>query len=322
MHFQTLLTYSSNIDRLFSIWQALHEDNNNPASYVTDHDASFGSFSIPKGGRESIDTELYPFRDTVSSWYTSGKVRRTELFGYAYPETIGLKYPTTDTDKNRLGKVIERYYLSLASMIRQSQKGDETAGSDLLPQAEVLKTLTNENGTADTREMLSIVSKMPEPKILLQNSLGASKPFIKDLAPDNTYNEWLVNMKAEKHTLDGAFTVHVFLGPVEEVEVYLWPMSPNHVGTFAVMGQSQDTACVKCQDDQENRLQVTGQIPLTLALVERYLAQILPDLSEQRVVSYLQKHLHWRVALVCSPLPIVLRCLTVTSGSREEWSIG
>ena len=258
-----------------------------------------GSFTVAPGDPESIESNLYPFRDTETSWYTSENVKRTEPFGYSYPETVGLNYPTTNADKQHLAKVIQGYYLTLASMVRQSQKGVETAGSDLLPQAEVLKTLTsNRNLPANTNEMLSIASKLPKPETLLQNSLGPSKPFLKDLAPDNTYNEWLVNVKAEKHTLNGAYTVHVFLGPVEENEVYLWPLSPNHVGTFAPMGQSQGTGCGKCQDDQESRLQVTGQIPLTLALVERYLAQILPDLSEERVIPFLQKNLHWRVALV------------------------
>ena len=313
----------SNIDRLFAIWQALHEDDRNPESYVTKQKASFGSFTVPEEGWEDIDTKLYPFRDTISSWYKSWKVKRTEPFGYAYPETTGLKYPTTDAAKNQLRKVIEEYYPTLTQMIRQSQKGDKTAGSDLLPQAEVLKTLTNENKPANTSQMLSIVSNLPKPEILLQRSLGASKPFIKDLAPDNVYHEWLVDLKAEKHALDGAFSVHVFLGPVEEEEVYLWPSSPNHVGTFAAMGQSQDTACGKCQEDQDNHLQITGQIPLTLALVERYLAQILPDLREDRVVSYLQKHLHWRVALVCIRVSSLLLHIARRQAvsMRNDWTL-
>jgi hypothetical protein len=55
--------------------------------------------------------------------------------------------------------------------------------------------------------------------------------------------------------------------------VALWPFSPNHVGTFATLGQGDQTACAKCQQGQADRTQVTGQIPLTLALTERYLAQ-------------------------------------------------
>jgi tyrosinase len=70
---------------------------------------------------------------------------------------------------------------------------------------------------------------------------------------------------------------------------------PTHVGTFAPLGQPEDTSCEKCQEDQENALEVTGQIPLTVALVERFLAGIIHDLSPTHVVPYLQKNLHWRV---------------------------
>ena len=44
------------------------------------------------------------------------------------------------------------------------------------------------------------------------------------------------------------------------------------------------------------------QIPLTIALIERYLAGIIDDLSEQSVVPYLTENLHWRVTQVNSSL--------------------
>ncbi|OCL03657.1 Di-copper centre-containing protein, partial [Glonium stellatum] len=288
--------HHTNIDRLFSIWQALHEDDKKEETYVTKQTSYDGSYTVRAGDDESIDTPLYPFRDTVTSWYTSKSVKRTETFGYTYPETAGLQYPTSGPAKDALVKTIGDYYTPLPNMIRQSRKGNKNAGIELIPQAQLLKEITNKKVTANTSEMMTLVSKMPDTQTLIQNSVGPSKPFIRDLAPDNKYLEWLVNLKAEKHALDGTFTVHIFLGPVEEENVYLWPASPNHVGTFATFGQSQDTGCGKCQQDQRDHTQVTGQIPLTLALVERYLAGILPDLGEDSVVPYLTQNLHWRVA--------------------------
>jgi tyrosinase len=295
---EMILTSYRNIDRLFAIWQALHEDDLKVETYVTKQQSARGSFTVPKGGDESIDTLLYPFRDTVTSWYTSKNVKRTEPFGYTYPETAGLNYPTSGSAKVALMKVIKSYYAALPDMIRESKKHNKTAGIDLLPQAELLKEIADKKITANTSEMMTLVSNMPETQTLLQASLEPSKPFIRDLAPHNKYLEWLVNIKAEKHSLDGAFTVHTFLGPVQEEQVYLWPASPHHVGTFAPLGQAGDTGCEKCQQDQRDHAQVTGQIPLTLALVERYLAGMLPDLSEESVVPYLTKNLHWRVAKV------------------------
>jgi tyrosinase len=41
-------------------------------------------------------------------------------------------------------------------------------------------------------------------------------------------------------------------------------------------------------------MQVTGHIPLVLALVERYMAGKLDSLTSDPVVTFLRKHFHWR----------------------------
>ena len=130
--------------------------------------------------------------------------------------------------------------------------------------------------------------------------LTLAAPDINDLAPDGKYLEWITNLRALKHGLGGSFSVHIFLGDFERDNPSSWPFDPNHVGTFTVLGDSADTGCEKCQRDQHSNLQVTGQIPLTIALAERYLARQLDDLTPNSVVPYLQKNLHWRVTLVSS----------------------
>ena len=165
----------------------------------------------------------------------------------------------------------------------------------MLPRAHILKQITKEKIPATAEKFQSLIQALPPHKDLLQTSLQPSKPILKDLAPDNKYLEWLTNIRAEKHTLDGAYTVHVFLGPAEEQNTALWPSAPTHVGTFAPLGQASDTGCSKCQADQRDRTKVTGQVPLTIALIERYLAGIIDDLSEQSVIPYLKENLHWRV---------------------------
>lgn len=110
--------------------------------------------------------------------------------------------------------------------------------------------------------------------------------------------EWITNLKAQKHGLGGVFYVHVFLGEFEIDNPSSWRSAPNAVGKFTVLGDTSDTVCKKCKTDQDNRLQITGQVPLTLALVERYLSHDLENLTPEKVVPYLQKNLHWRVTLV------------------------
>lgn len=92
--------------------------------------------------------------------------------------------------------------------------------------------------------------------------------------------------------------MHVFLGNFNRDDSISWNSASNKVGSVNVLGDSFDTGCEKCQEDQENALTVTGQVPLTLALVERYLAGFLDNLSVEAVIPYLQQNLHWRVSLV------------------------
>ena len=228
-------------------------------------------------------------------------VKRTEPFGYAYPETAGLKYPTTPADKTALMKVIGKIYAPLPKYIRQSKEHKRNAGEDLLPQAQVLKEISEKKVPATVAQLESLVEHLPDIESLLETSLEPGKPVLRDLAPENKYLEWITNIKAEKHTLDGGYSVHIFLGNPDESNVALWPASPSHVGTFAPLGQRSTTGCGKCQEDQRDHTEVTSQIPLTIALVERYLAGLIPDLSEESVVPYLTKYLHWRVSKVGTP---------------------
>ena len=91
--------------------------------------------------------------------------------------------------------------------------------------------------------------------------------------------------------------MHIFLGDFTSSNSDRWPFDANHVGTFTVLGDSDDTGCEKCQTDQAANLQVTGQVPLTIALLERFLAGIIASLSEDAIVPYLKEKLHWRVTL-------------------------
>ena len=263
-----------------------------------------GYLTKKKKDVENIDTPLWPFRPdeekwSKNEWYTSRSVGNTEDFGYTYPETEGFSYPATPSQKTKLLETIGNTYDSMAKHILQSKNGVRTAGKDLLPQAHIVKQIEAERIPATAASLEKLASNIPERKTLLEESLKPSKPFLRDLAPNNKYLEWITNIKAEKHTLGGRYTVHVFLGPADDgTDTALWPISPTHVGTFAPLGQPSTTGCGKCQADQRDRTQITGQIPLTIALAERYLAGIISDLGEESVKPYLTENLHWRVVKV------------------------
>lgn len=250
---------------------------------------------------EGIQTPLYPFRSSEKQnhWYNSKTVERTDKFGYSYPENATFTNSPNEAQKKflreDLRKTLDKIYPRPSGLIGQNQPASKAAGEELLPRAHILKQITKKEIPATVENLESLVQALPSREELLQTSLQPSKPVLKDLAPEGKYLEWLANIRAEKHTLDGAYSVHVFLGPPQEQNTFLWPSAPTHVNTFAPLGQPSDTGCDKCQADQRDRIRVTGQIPLTIALIERYLAGIIDDLSEQSVIPYLKEHLHWRV---------------------------
>lgn len=98
--------------------------------------------------------------------------------------------------------------------------------------------------------------------------------------------------------------MHVFLGNFNREHSISWNSASNKVGSVNVLGDSLDTGCEKCHEDQANALTITGQVPLTLALAERYLAGFLDNLSVEAVIPYLQQNLHWRISLVSFQSPL------------------
>ena len=180
---------------------------------MLEHSAEGGGFVVAPGDKESKQSPLYPFRPTVDRWYNSDDVRRTEDFGYTYPETSGLSYPSTDDQKKVLYQRISQIYDSPPKLIQDSIQHVATAGENLLAQAQLLKDLESQGSAATAQQQDSLISQLPDIATLVYRSLGPTKPYLRDLAPDNKYLEWLINVKAAKHVLDGNYTVHFFLGP-------------------------------------------------------------------------------------------------------------
>ncbi|KAF2749527.1 Di-copper centre-containing protein [Sporormia fimetaria CBS 119925] len=117
------------------------------------------------------------------------------------------------------------------------------------------------------------------------------------LFPNDTYFEWVVNLRTVKHALGQTFRVFVFLGDFDP-EPAKWPTEPNVVGRFTVLGRAGDTPCDKCRTDQEEELVVSGSVPITKALLQDIVdKEALNSLNPEDVVPYLTRHLHWRVTL-------------------------
>jgi tyrosinase len=259
---------------MFAIWQAIHGPNS-PEPYVVPTPARKGNFTTAAKQQEDDKTPLEPFSNTKGDFWKAKDVKETKTFGYCYPETEEWKFSGKPGAyrKDTIDKIRVLYPAgSLANIIRDKAK-DSKASIKLL------------ESRAET------VAQTPLQQLKVERQ-------VEDLAPDNKYLEWITNLKAKKHTLGASFNVHVFLGPITEENPVLWHTEENHVGAFAVLGQPADTGCEKCQSDQTNDVQVTAQIPLTVALAERYLANKIDGLTPEVVRPYLQENLHWRVTRV------------------------
>jgi tyrosinase len=272
---------------LFAIWQAIH-DTGSPESYVERGRNGWpgGNFTTAEN-EENIETPLKPFNKTASKpvkesdFWKSKDVKQTKTFGYCYPETEKWEI-TSDKEASRkdiIDKIGVLYPAgSLANIIRKNTKGGTASRKLLASRAET-------------------AAQVPLQQLKVERQ-------VEDLAPNNKYLEWITNLKAKKHALGATFSVHVFLGPITQENPILWYTEENRVGAFAVLGQPLDTGCEKCQVDQANNMQVTAQIPLTVALVERYLANRIAGLTPDVVIPYLQENLHWRVTMVSFPLTL------------------
>ncbi|TKW49434.1 Tyrosinase [Colletotrichum tanaceti] len=271
--------HHTNIDRLFAIWQACHDDPKDPSTYVTDRTAGTGSiggnFFVKAGGAETVKTPLAPFAQSGTennqAFWTSEGVRYTTEFGYAYPETQKSKFPTKKDILNELDRLYGKN-ASLANILRNNE-GDFLAVSEEF----------------QSRARAHLQAEKPSPKAARPRTRPSRSRWDRDLKK--------LAEKAEKAELGGNYVVHVFLGSPDDAVPLLYAMNYSHVGASATFGQDEHTACKNCQEGRASGQRITGQVPLTLALAERYVAGLLESLTPDHVVPYLQKNLHWRVTL-------------------------
>ncbi|KAI3322315.1 common central domain of tyrosinase-domain-containing protein [Xylariaceae sp. AK1471] len=307
--------HHTNIDRLVSIWQGLHDDPNEPDTWVTtkraDAASGGGTWITRRGDPEGLETPLAPFYKEAGVFWKSSDIRETTTFGYAYPETKSWTFNSQEDYRKDIRKQLLALYPSgsLGDMILAAKAGNGKPETILRKRAKKLAQVEAVEQPSTALTMLSLVRTASPAAPAAKPSFASVLPPVQvpnieipdgrsltALVKNDTYLEWLFNIKAEKHALDGEYLVHVFLGRVPQEESTIrYAISPYHVGTFSPLGQPEGTGCGKCQRDQASRTEVTGQIPLTIALAERYFAGALDSFSEEDVIRYLKKDLHWEV---------------------------
>ncbi|KAF2194899.1 Di-copper centre-containing protein [Zopfia rhizophila CBS 207.26] len=97
-----------NVDRLWTIWQAL-----NPSAFVIDKVAAAreANFTIAAGTRVTAETELKPFYDSsATKFWNSAGTKETTPFGYAYPETQRWVFPSEQAYQTSVRNEVTRQY--------------------------------------------------------------------------------------------------------------------------------------------------------------------------------------------------------------------
>ena len=127
---------------------------------------------------------------------------------------------------------------------------------------------------------------------------GPIPASLKHLAPNNTYTEWVVNVRAQKHGLGSSFRTLVFLGAFDESNPASWDTEFNCVGRVSVLGRDPaETQCDKCRSDAAGELMVSGTVPLTSALLQDIVEGEVASLDAAVVVPHLKEKLKWKVTL-------------------------
>ncbi|KAK6535910.1 hypothetical protein TWF281_000160 [Arthrobotrys megalospora] len=110
-HDPLFFLHHTNIDRLFAMWQAVHQGKADDYLKPTDgFTSTYGTFAISRGSNINSNTGLPPFRKAEgNNYYSSADVKSTKAFGYAYPETVDWDKPAGNYVAWAIKQVNDKY---------------------------------------------------------------------------------------------------------------------------------------------------------------------------------------------------------------------
>lgn len=97
--------HHTNVDRLLSLWQALHPD-----LWVIPGPQPNGTFTIADGATVNVDSDLTPFWNTQSTYWKSTEVKSTDDLLYTYPEFNGLEKSSPQQVKKAIMEQVDALY--------------------------------------------------------------------------------------------------------------------------------------------------------------------------------------------------------------------
>ncbi|KAK3341574.1 hypothetical protein B0T25DRAFT_510773 [Lasiosphaeria hispida] len=236
----------------------------NPETWVVPQVAALPSYTTSKGQVQDSRTALTPFyASSDGTFWTSDTVRDYTRFGYTYAE--------------------------LASGPNKSRRA----------RANVRTAVNRLYGTSSPASLFIKANK----------ALGLRKGGIKRPQPDSatagrfndaafvggSYREWIANIHVKKKALHEPFAVHLFVGDAP-TDPRSWALARNHVGTMGVFSTPSKDAYGMAME----KLDVSGTVPLTTALLSRMGNGELASLKPVDVEEYLRSARGLQVRVVGS----------------------
>ncbi|KAF2203556.1 Di-copper centre-containing protein [Delitschia confertaspora ATCC 74209] len=144
------MLHHCNVDRLFDLWMQAHPDQ-----FIEEDDIGYtGSFAIADRTVVDANTPLSPFWKTSNTFWTSGDVRDSTVFGYAYPETQHWNFASDELFRASVNASIAELYTP--KVINHMWPGNaESSGGDM-------KHLVTDNSFTDwTIQTSALRSSLP-----------------------------------------------------------------------------------------------------------------------------------------------------------------
>jgi tyrosinase len=249
----------ANIDRMTVIWQTL-----NPDSWVTNHSNPTATFTSDAGAYADENTPLHPFhRNLAGDFWTSASVRDHTIFGYTYPDLIGL------SEDDTLVRRVNQLYGDSATSQFSWKLGDPIPS-------------TPGNGyTYNNRRSITVSSPQT----------------------GKYQYQYFANIKVRKSGSEGGYKIFVFVGPMSMAttgstyDSTAWMRDPSFVGFTGF--QSTNSHGDGYAGDPNEKGDAHGVVAMTKALENLLRTGQLASLDEDTVGQYLHDNMSWRITTVC-----------------------
>ncbi|KAK4695524.1 hypothetical protein P7C71_g2239, partial [Lecanoromycetidae sp. Uapishka_2] len=272
---------SSNIDRLFALYQALYPDKFVAKDDVQDWKkvgfATPGNLDLDEDGREIVKA-------------------------YVRDNYYCLKYPLDLSG-------VEALRGDSATVIANPTQTFTAIESDQHGSARLVEKIVSLSGDQ------KVVTVPKDVTTTAKEQIENEKNF-PDGALQNVQNKkptsmvtWDAHVKVKKYAFDGSFGIHAFIGSVNNDQPQHYMTESNQVGYSGIFASSSGAHCDNCNDQRALQTLYEDVIPITSTLVDYLYAnptsdglirdgetRTIPSLdNEPSVVRFLKEHLQWQV---------------------------